>query len=156
MAQAARVRKLVAAQLALAALAGASVFVGPAQAETRLRHDPYSIMAPEPGTRSTAAPEPWLSPKYRSPHGLRQRPHAARPHPPVRGPSVHVVRPAPPIVLPNGQVVPNLPPVRRGIVPGGGTETFSDRASRCATQSALNNVPGDQKTTYMHSCTMGR
>jgi hypothetical protein len=103
----------------------------------------YSIMAPEPG----------VPPRYRSPRGLPQRPDSAqtRPAPP---PAINIAKPAPPIVLPNGQSVPNLPPVRQGIVPGGGRETFGDRAARCAHQSGLYGVPAGQQNAYMHSCTM--
>jgi hypothetical protein len=102
----------------------------------------YSIMAPEPG----------VPPKYRSPRGLPQRPKAAQPRP-ASPPPVEVAKPAPPIVLPSGQAVPNLPPVRQGIVPGGGRETFGDRAARCAHQSGLYGVPAEQRNAYMHSCT---
>jgi hypothetical protein len=57
-------------------------------------------------------------------------------------------------MLPSGQVVPNLPPVRQGIVPDGSRETFGDRAARCAHQSSAFGVPGDQRTSYLHNCTM--
>jgi hypothetical protein len=123
---------LLATSLGAAAVAG-----------DRVERDSYSIMTPEP----------WVAPKYRSPRGLPQQPKAARPRPP-RPPSVDIAKPAPPIVLPNGQVVPNLPPVRQGIVPDGSRETFGDRAHRCAHQSSAFGVPGDQRSTYMHSCTM--
>jgi hypothetical protein len=33
-----------------------------------------------------------------------------------------------------------------------GTETFQDRASRCAFQSGLYNVPGNQRSQYMGAC----
>jgi hypothetical protein len=39
--------------------------------------------------------------------------------------------------------VPNLPH---------GTETFQDRASRCAFQSSLGNVPGDLRGRYIGGC----
>jgi hypothetical protein len=128
--------------LACAAMVLVSVLAPTAGARDRLERDPYSIMAPEP----------WLAPKYRSPRNLPQRPDSARTRPLPR-PSLGVAKPAPPIVLPNGQIVPNLPPVRQGIVPGGGRETFGDRAVRCAHQSGLYGVPGDQRHTYMHTCT---
>lgn len=140
--------------LAAAMLAGTLVAASTQAAPRRPAQDPYSIMAPEPG--AAAPPEPWLPPRYQSPRGLPQQPGVREPPPPVPPPSVQIHRPAPPIVLPNGQVVPNLPPLRQGVVPDGGTETFSDRASRCATQSAINGVPADQQSTYMNSCTTGR
>jgi hypothetical protein len=104
--------------------------------------DSYSIMAPEP----------WLAPRHQSPRGIPREPNAARPRP-VPQPTPRVARPAPPVVLPNGQVIPNLPPVNQGIVPGGGRETFGDRALRCSHQAGVYGVPGDQRSVYMHSCT---
>ncbi len=51
-----------------------------------------------------------------------------------------------PTILPGtGQAIPNLPH---------GPETYQDRASRCAFQSAINNVPGGQMSSYMHNCAM--
>lgn len=104
------------------------------------------------GNYNIMAPEPWLPPKYQSPRGLPQRPKNARPRP-TPPPSVDIAKPAPPIVLQDGRSVPNLPPVRQGIVPGGGRETFGDRAARCAHQSGLFGVPMGQQNTYMHFCT---
>jgi len=49
-----------------------------------------------------------------------------------------------PTVLPGASnPIPNLPH---------GPETFQDRASRCATQQSLYNVPGTLKNQYMGSC----
>jgi hypothetical protein len=122
--------------------AGASLVAGTASAGARDRFsDPYSIMAPEP----------WLAPKYQSPPGLPQRPRAARPRP-HRSPTVTVAPTPPPVIVPNGPVVQSLPPVNHGIVPGGGRETFSDRAVRCTHQGALYGVPGSQQGSYMSSC----
>ncbi|MGN6462404.1 MAG: hypothetical protein ACTHLY_14520, partial [Pseudolabrys sp.] len=60
---------------------------------------------------------------------------------------------SPPIVIPGtGQVVPSVPIVPRGSVPGGGAESFGDRAARCAHQSGLAGVPNDQRGTYMGTC----
>jgi hypothetical protein len=103
--------------------------------------DPYSIMAPEP----------WLAPKYNSPRNLPQKPDRTRTQPLPRS-SVGSVASPPPTVLPNGQSVPNLPTVNRGFVPGGGAETFGDRAARCAHQSGLYGVPAGQQGAYMSSC----
>jgi hypothetical protein len=104
------------------------------------------------GNYNIMAPEPWLPPKYQSPRGLPQQPKDAKPRP-TQPPSIDIAKPAPPTVLPSGRIVPNLPPVRQGIVPGGGVETFGDRAARCAHQSGLYGVPAGQQNTYMHSCT---
>jgi hypothetical protein len=120
----------------------AAGFAASAKAQDRIDRDNYNIMASEP----------WLPPKYRSPRGLPQRPKNAQPRP-TPPPSVDIAKPAPPVVLPSGRSVPNLPPVRQGIVPGGGRETFGDRAVRCAHQSGLYGVPAGQQNTYMHSCT---
>ena len=98
------------------------------------------------------APEPWLAPKHRSPRGIPREPNTTRTQPAPSAPP-RVMTPAPPTVLPSGQAVPNLPPVNQGIVPGGGRETFGDRAARCAHQSGLYGVPVGQQGTYMHSCT---
>jgi hypothetical protein len=130
------------ALLGVVALAATTWLCAGATAAERDRvSDPYSIMAPEP----------WVAPKYRSPRKLPQQPDTARTRP--ARPPAGVAKPAPPTVLPNGQAVPNLPPVRQGIVPGGGTETFGDRAARCAHQSGLYGVPAGKQGTYMHSCT---
>jgi hypothetical protein len=49
-----------------------------------------------------------------------------------------------PTVLPGlSRPIPNLPH---------GTETFQDRASRCATQAGLNSVPGTLTNQYMGAC----
>jgi hypothetical protein len=49
-----------------------------------------------------------------------------------------------PTVLPGvSRPIPNLPH---------GTETFQDRASRCATQAGLNNVPGTLTNQYIGAC----
>jgi len=131
-------------RLALATIAALLWVTGFAAGQGTLREgsgDNYNIMAPEP----------WLPPKYRSPRGLPQRPKDAKPRP-TPPPSVDIAKPAPPTVLPSGRIVPNLPPARQGVVPGGGRETFQDRAARCAHQSGLFGVPMGQQQTYMHSC----
>src|SRR5262245_27871981 len=105
---------------------------------------PYSIMVPE---------EPWLAPKFKSPRGLKQTvtPPRVAPAPPP----AQIAKPAPPIVLPGvTNPIPNLAPVPRGSVPGGGSETFGDRVSRCAQQGAAFGVPGDKSSVYAHTCAM--
>jgi hypothetical protein len=49
-----------------------------------------------------------------------------------------------PILLPGlNRPIPSLPH---------GPETFQDRASRCALQSGLYNVPGNQRSQYVGAC----
>ncbi len=67
---------------------------------------------------------------------------------PPEGGSVVSARPAPqlkpPTVVPGlANPIPNLPH---------GPETFQDRASRCAFQQGLYNVPGNMSTQYMGAC----
>ena len=59
--------------------------------------------------------------------------------------AVHIApREQGPTVVPGlANPVPNLPH---------GTETFQDRASRCAMQQGLYNVPGTMSTQYMGAC----
>ena len=60
-------------------------------------------------------------------------------------PTVHATPPQPgPTFVPGlANPVPNLPH---------GAETFQDRASRCAFQQGLYNVPGNMSTQYMAAC----
>jgi hypothetical protein len=67
---------------------------------------------------------------------------------PPEGSSGATVRIAPPEQSPTivpglARPVPNLPH---------GTESFQDRASRCAYQRSLSNVPGNMTTQYMGAC----
>jgi hypothetical protein len=66
---------------------------------------------------------------------------------PPEGGGLATIHPAPheqgPTVLPGGRVVPNLPH---------GTETFQDRASRCAFQSGLYGAQGGSSPHYMGAC----
>jgi hypothetical protein len=125
----------------------ASFTASAAQAQNRNQGYPYSIMAPEPGTfpgvipprRSMAHPLTPSKPRIRTPSHPRAVPQAP-----------------PPIVVPGlATPVPSLQPVPRGSVPGGGAETFNDRAIRCSQQSSMFNVPTTSVGSYMHSCTMG-
>src|SRR6185437_14022014 len=91
----------------------------------------YNIMVPEKGVRREA-PEPWLAPKYRSPRGTVK--HVVIPHPGTIAPPRAAI--PPPIVVPQtGRALPNLPTVS-GSGPGG-SETFQDRAARCAHQAGV-------------------
>jgi hypothetical protein len=59
--------------------------------------------------------------------------------------TVHITPPeqSPTVVPGIANPVPNLPH---------GTESFQDRASRCAFQQGLYNVPGNMSTQYMGAC----
>jgi hypothetical protein len=94
----------------------------------------YDIMRPEPG----------VPPKYKTPRGSTE--HVVIP------PSTNVPLPQtivmPPLVVPQtGQVVPNLPV----LAPSGphGTETYQDRAMRCAHQAGSY---GGDRTAYVGTC----
>jgi hypothetical protein len=119
---------------------------------------PNSIMAPEPGAhRPLHAVKPLLPQtfhhRFRYAHGssgsvLPTPLPKTQALPPV-GSGMPAVKPTTaiteqaPTILPNGQTVPNLPH---------GQETFQDRASRCAHQQGLNNIPGNASTQYMGAC----
>jgi hypothetical protein len=132
-------------------------------------NDPYSIMAPE---RSSARHHTLKSPRrsrhvpgYQNESAAKRyaRRHAsvvrgssgiALPTPlprteliPPEGAGVPVIRSAPQqqgaTVLPGVNPIPSLPH---------GAETFQDRASRCAFQQGLYNVPGNLSTQYMGAC----
>jgi hypothetical protein len=132
---------------------------------------PYSIMTPEPGTGHHGAAAPARSRHLKSPGA--ENPLAARPPRtssyavrgssgvvlptplpktqliPLAGGSVPIIHAAPqeqaPTVLPGMNPIPNLPH---------GTETFQDRASRCAQQQGLYGVPATATGIYMHTCAM--
>jgi hypothetical protein len=132
---------------------------------------PYSIMAPELGSGHHRAVAPSRSRHLKSPSAeksLAARPprtssYAVRgssgvvlPTPlpktqliPPEGGSAPIIRAAPqeqgPTVLPGMNPIPNLPH---------GTETFQDRASRCAQQQGLYGVPATATGIYMHTCAM--
>jgi hypothetical protein len=131
--------------------------------------DPYSIMAPE---RLQARHH-----VYKSPMRTRHAPtsgekaaakHATREHAVIARGSPGAVLPTP---LPRTQLIPpegggaplvQSVPQQQGVtvLPGAnpipnlphGPETFQDRASRCAFQQQLYNVPGNLGTQYMGSC----
>ena len=110
--------------------------------------DPYSIIRPEPGQKN-AKPEPWLAPKYQSPRGTREHigmPRPARPETPAP-----TAKAPPPILVPEtGRVLPNLPAVS----PSGphGTESFQDRAARCAHQAGVYGDAAGNRSAYIGSC----
>jgi hypothetical protein len=130
---------------------------------------PYSIMAPEPGTghhraaapsrhhKSSGAAKPLADhPPRASSYAVRGTSGVVLPTPlpktqliPPEGGSAPIIHAAPeqqgPTVLPGMNPIPNLPH---------GTETFQDRASRCAQQQGLYGVPATATGIYMHTCAM--
>jgi hypothetical protein len=132
---------------------------------------PYSIMVPEPGAGHHGAAASTRSRHIKSPSAVKplaEQPPRTSVHA-VRG-SSGVVLPTPlpktqlispeggsapiihtgpqeqgPTVLPGMKPIPNLPH---------GTETFQDRASRCAQQQGLYGVPATTTGIYMHTCAM--
>jgi hypothetical protein len=109
--------------------------------------DNYSIMVPEKGARR-APPEPWLAPKYRSPRGTVK--HVVIPHPGTVPQSRAATVPPPIIVPQTGRALPNLPTVS-GSGPGG-TETFQDRAARCAHQAGVYGQAAGDRGNYIGTC----
>jgi hypothetical protein len=132
---------------------------------------PYSIMAPEPGTghhrglassrsrhlNSPNAVAPLADhPPPTSSYAVRGSSGSVLPTPlpktqliPPEGGSAPIIHTGPqeqgPTVLPGMNPIPNLPH---------GTETFQDRASRCAQQQGLYGVPATATGIYMHTCAM--
>jgi hypothetical protein len=131
----------------LGMLALMTLLVAPADAQNRNQGYPHSIMAPEPGTFPGVIPP------------RRSMAHPLTPSKPPRRSAPRratIPQAAPPIVVPGvATPIPNLQPVPRGSVPGGGAETFNDRAIRCSQQSSMFNVPTTSVSSYMHSCSMG-
>jgi hypothetical protein len=130
---------------------------------------PYSIMTPERGAPrlrtepSRRAVRTRAGQAIRAPAGPHERrnitvargssgsvlptPLPRTPLIPLEGKTAPVIRTAPAqpgvTVVPGINPVPNLPH---------GTETFQQRASRCAFQQGLYNVPGTLSTQYMGAC----
>lgn len=102
----------------------------------------YDIIRPEPGPS-----EPWLAPKYKSPRGTVQRPVTP---PPARAPKTRTVTQPPLYVPQTGQTLPNLPTVS----PSGprGTETYQDRAVRCAHQAGTYGAQAGDRNAYIGTC----
>jgi hypothetical protein len=132
---------------------------------------PYSIMVPEPvsghhrgasavrsrQSKSHDAEKPLaMRPPRTSSYAVRGSSGVVLPTPlpktqliPPEGGSAPIIRAAPqeqgPTVVPGLNPIPNLPH---------GTETFQDRASRCAQQQGLYGVPATATGIYMHTCAM--
>jgi hypothetical protein len=134
-------RRMVLALMAFALLA-------PGLSHAQSGQPSYWIIKPEPG-RAQDPPEPWLAPKYKSPRGTRQHvkpsPRAAEPDQP------RVSTPPPPIVVPQtGVALPNM----RTLSPSGprGTESFQDKALRCAHQAGAYGSAAGNRGTYIGTC----
>jgi hypothetical protein len=122
-----------------------ALLAAPAYAQTsNILGDNYSIMVPERGSKQEL-PEPWLAPKYKSPRGTVK--HVVIPKSKIVTPPNTVV-PSSVFVPQTGRTFQNLPTLS-GSGPGG-TETFQDRAARCAHQAG---VYGQATTgSYMGAC----
>ena len=72
--------------------------------------------------------------------------------PAIAHPKVKRVRPA--IVSSKPRVIPTLPVLPRGLVPGGGRETTSDRIVRCTHQGGLGGLKPGEMGRYVHNCAM--
>jgi hypothetical protein len=153
----------------MAALAGSPVCA----LEPSDNQFPNSIIAPEPGTvthhRGGAS-------KHRASSGGRMDDFAKGPLPKnlfARRGSAGSVLPVPlprtPLIRPEGggslaihapvqeqfpTIVPGLPGLRAVPNLPHGAETFQDRASRCAFQQGLFNVPAGATNQYMSACSM--
>ncbi len=131
---------------------------------------PYTIMTPEGGAISHHRAQTSGRGMRRQAEQLPQMPAARQPRPNIaiaRG-SSGVVLPTPlprtPLIPPEGGSTPAIQPALQqpgpAVLPGlnpipnlpHGPETFQDRASRCAFQQGLYNVPGDMRTQYMGAC----
>ena len=127
-----------------------TAFVSVLPARAQSADDRYSIMRPEPGSRS-AQPElkyePWLPPKYKSPRGTRQ--HIVTPQP-IPESQTRTFVPPPLFVPQTGQTLPNLPSIT-GAGPGG-RETSQNRAVRCANQAGVYGSAAGDRNTYVGSC----
>ena len=128
------------------------IFLTAAMATTaRAQHgnilsDDYGIMVPEKGSKRPQ-PEPWLAPKYKSPRGTVE--HKRIPKSKIVSPPRATV-PSSVYVPQTGRTFQNLP-----TLPGsglGGTETFQDRAARCAHQAGVYGQAGANRGAYMGSC----
>jgi hypothetical protein len=140
------------------------------QATAQEFNDPYSIMAPERTPARHHVHKTPMRTRHLPPSGDKAAAErSARKHasivrgssgvvlptplprtqliPPEGGRGTLAVRPAPQqqgaTVLPGVNPIPSLPH---------GPETFQDRASRCAFQQGLYNVPGNLRTQYMGAC----
>ena len=131
--------------------------------------DPYSIMVPERvPARHHVHKSPMRTRHFRPSGEKAAAEHEPRKHVSIAHGSSGVVLPTP---LPRTQLIPpegggtlmvrSAPPQQGATVLPGvnpipnlphGPETFQDRASRCAFQQGLYNVPGNLSTQYIGAC----
>ena len=139
-----------------------TALAAPTLAQTRdILGDNYSIMVPEKGSKRQVSkhqaskhqaskreqPEPWLAPKYKSPHGTVK--HARIPKSRIVNPPTGSI-PSSVYVPQTGRTFQNLP-TTPGAGPGG-AETFQDRAVRCTHQAGVYGQSGAGRGAYMGSC----
>ena len=129
-------RYVLTALLVLAALISAM----PAHAQS---DENYNIMKPEPG-EPQELPQPWLSPKYKSPRGSTEHVVIPRPAP---APQVRTQIPPSIYVPETGRTLQNLPTVAPS-----GSETYQDRAARCAHQAGVYGQAAGDRNAYIGSC----
>jgi hypothetical protein len=110
----------------------------------------YSIMAPEPGTKAPAKAKHRRgssNPVYPTP-----LPPPLHYVPPESSATVTQPAPVPPALISpkTGQALPNLPTV----APSGprGTESYQDRAVRCAHQAGVYGQAAGDRAGYIGSC----
>jgi hypothetical protein len=121
--------------LILLALALPLIAAAPSRAQSS-DSDRYNIMKPEP----------WVAPKYRSPRAAPQ----PRPAPDVPAPQRRSSVPPPLYVPETGRVLPNMPsPSNSG---PNNTETYQDRAVRCAHQAGAYGDAAGNRAGYIGSC----
>jgi hypothetical protein len=111
--------------------------------------DDYNIMVPEKGVK----PPPHKAKRRGSSVIVAPAPlPAPQPYVPPVAPVVTNNPPAvpPPLVAPNGQVLPNMPSII-GAGPNG-TETYQDRAVRCAHQAGVYGGATGNPSAYVGSC----
>jgi hypothetical protein len=131
----------------LFALIIAAALLAPATGHAQSATGRYDIMRPELG-HPEELPTPWLPPKYKSPRGSHNEVEPVEPLPRPR--SGKAVTPPPIYVPQTGRLVPN----DRVLSPSGphGTETFQDRAVRCAHQAGAYGALTGDRSTYIGSC----
>jgi hypothetical protein len=126
--------------LPLTALIALSALLAPAasaQVPMQISPPPYPVQTPQP----------WLPPTYQSPRGSTE--HVVIP-PPAPTPQPRAGVPPPLYVPQTGRLLPNLPTP----APSGphGTETYQDRAARCAHQAGVYGQVAGNRAGYIGSC----
>jgi hypothetical protein len=126
----------------------AASLLAPALAHAQDKPMGWVIMTPEPG-RPQEVPQPWITPTYKSPRGLRQHVKTPRHRREIETPRVSTP-PSPMYVPQTGQVLPNQPTLS----PSGprGTETFQDKASRCVNQAGIYGARAGDPGAYVGAC----